>query len=137
MGGIGGTLAGNALSMAAARACLGEVLTDGAFARMEELAGRLVAQASATIDRHGVPWTITQLGARAEYRFCSPAPRNGTESAAADDPELDEYLHLYMSNRDVLITPFHNMVLMCPETTADDVDLHGQLFEEAVEALVG
>jgi glutamate-1-semialdehyde 2,1-aminomutase len=137
VGGIGGTLAGNALSMAAARACLGEVLTVGAFTRMEALAARLVEQAEATIARHGMPWTITRLGARAEYRFCAPAPRNGAESDAADDPELDEYLHLYLSNRDVLITPFHNMVLMCPETTADDVDLHGRLFEEAVAALAG
>jgi len=135
VGGIGGTLAGNALSMAAARACLGEVLTAEAFARMETLAERLVEQAEATITRHGMPWTITRLGARAEYRFCRPAPRDGTASDAAHDPELDEYLHLYLSNRGVLITPFHNMVLMCPATTADDVDLHGRLFEEAVAAL--
>jgi len=137
VGGIGGTLAGNALSMAAARATLGEVLTAEAFERMESLATRLTAEAIATISRHGMPWTVTQLGARAEYRFGAPAPRNGTESHAADDPDLDEYLHLYLSNRDVLITPFHNMVLMCPTTTVDDVDLHGRLFEEAVAALAG
>ena len=137
VGGIGGTLAGNALSMAAARATLGEVLTADAFARMESLATRLTAEATATISRHGMPWTVTQLGARAEYRFRSPGPRNGTESNAADDPELDEYLHLYLSNRDVLITPFHNMVLMCPTTTDDDVDLHGRLFEDALAALSG
>ncbi len=137
VGGIGGTLAGNALSMAAARACLAEVLTDEAFVRMEGLATRLVAQAEATIARHGMPWTITQLGARAEYRFCSPAPRNGTESHQAEDPGLDEYLHLYLSNRGVLITPFHNMVLMCPDTTEDDVDRHGRIFEDAVATLAG
>ena len=54
------------------------------------------------------------LGARAEYRFTAPAPRNGTDSAHAEDDELDEYLHLFMSNRGVLMTPFHNMALMCP-----------------------
>ena len=137
VGGIGGTLAGNALSMAAARATLGQVLTDEAFLRMEDLATQLTEEATTTIDRYDMPWTVTQLGARAEYRFCAPAPRNGTESNAAEDPVLDEYLHLYMSNRDVLITPFHNMVLMCPTTTADDVALHGQLFDEAVGALAG
>jgi glutamate-1-semialdehyde 2,1-aminomutase len=137
VGGIGGTLAGNALSMAAARATLGQVLTDDAFVHMTGLATKLTAEARATIARYGMPWTVTQLGARAEYRFCSPAPRNGTESNAADDPVLDEYLHLYMSNRDVLITPFHNMVLMCPTTTADDVSLHGRLFDEAVASLAG
>ena len=137
VGGIGRTLAGNALSMAAARATLGEVLTADAFTRMESLATRLTAEATATISRHGMPWTVTQLGARAEYRFRAPGPRNGTESNAADDPDLDEYLHLYLSNRDVLITPFHNMVLMCPTTSDDDVALHGRLFEDAVAALAG
>jgi glutamate-1-semialdehyde 2,1-aminomutase len=137
VGGIGGTLAGNALSMAAARATLGQVLTDEAFARMDALCVRLTDRAADTVARHGMPWTVTRLGARSEYRFCSPAPRNGTESAAADDPALDEYLHLAMSNRGVLITPFHNMVLMCPETTRADVDLHAELFEDAVARLAG
>ena len=137
VGGIGGTLAGNALSMAAARATLDEVLTDAAFARMETLTTTLTEEARTTVARHGMPWTVTQLGARAEYRFCSPAPRGGSESAAADDPALDEYLHLYLSNRDVLITPFHNMVLTCPTTTEADVARHGMVFEEAVAALAG
>ena len=137
VGGIGGTLAGNALSMAAARATLGEVLTDQAFVRMGDLASELAGEATSTIERHRMPWTVTRLGARAEYRFCSPAPRNGGESNAADDPDLDEFLHLYLSNRDVLITPFHNMVLMCPTTTADDVATHGRLFEQAVALLAG
>jgi len=137
VGGIGGTLAGNALSMAAARATLGEVLTPEAFTRMDALCARLTERAEHTVARHAMPWTVTRLGARSEYRFCSPAPRNGTGSAAADDPELDEYLHLAMSNRGVLITPFHNMVLMCPETTDADVDLHAELFEDAVARLAG
>jgi glutamate-1-semialdehyde 2,1-aminomutase len=137
VGGIGGTLAGNALSMAAARATLEHVLTDQAFARMDALCVRLTDLAIDTIARHGMPWTVTRLGARAEYRFCSPAPANGTQSHQAEDHALDEYLHLAMSNRGVLVTPFHNMVLMCPETTAADVDLHGELFDEAVARLVG
>ena len=137
VGGIGGTLAGNALSMAAARATLGAVLTDEAFARMDALAARLTDQVAATIAGHGLGWTVTRLGARSEYRYCATAPRNGTESAAAGDADLDEYLHLAMSNRGVLITPFHNMVLTCPDTTEADVDLHGELFGEAVARLVG
>ena len=137
VGGIGGTLAGNALSMAAARATLGAVLTDEAFARMDALAARLTDQVAATIAGHGLGWTVTRLGARSEYRYCATAPRNGTESAAAGDADLDEYLHLAMSNRGVLITPFHNMVLTCPDTTEADVDLHGELFGEAVAQLVG
>jgi glutamate-1-semialdehyde 2,1-aminomutase len=136
VGGIGGTLAGNALSVAAMRATLEHVLTDTAFDRMVDLATAFTHGVRATIDRTGVAWSVQQLGARAEYRFASPAPRDGSSSAAAGDEELDEYLHLFMANRGVLVTPFHNMALMCPDTSADDVDLHTRLFGEAVGALM-
>ena len=137
VGGVGGTLAGNVLSTAAMRATLSEVLTDEAFAHMIDLGTRFHAGVQEVIDRHQVPWSVAQLGARAEYRFCSPAPRTGSESAAAHDDDLEEYLHLYMANRGVLMTPFHNMALMCPDTTANDVDLHTRLFDEAVGAIAG
>jgi glutamate-1-semialdehyde 2,1-aminomutase len=136
-GGVGGTLAGNALSLAAARATLGEVLTDAAFARMDTLRARFVEGAEQALSTHDLPWSIVSLGARAEYRFASPPPRSGAESAAAADPELDEYLHLYLLNRGVLITPFHNMALMCPATTDGDVDRHTGAFGEAVAELFG
>jgi len=134
-GGVGGTLAGNALSVAAMRATLEHVLTDEAFTVMIELAGRFTTGVAGVIARYGVPWTITQLGARVEYRFCAPAPRSGGESNAAADPALDEYLHLYLANRGVLITPFHNMALMCPATTQADVDTHTEVFGAAVDEL--
>ena len=120
------------LSTAAMRATLGEVLTEANFDHMIELATRFREGVEAVLEKYDVDWSIAQLGARAEYRFCRPAPRTGTESAAAHDDEIEEYLHLYLSNRGVLITPFHNMALMCPDTTAADVDLHSALFEEAV-----
>jgi len=137
VGGVGGTLAGNALSTAAMRATLSQVLTEQAFAGMAELATRYADGVQASIDRHGLPWSISRLGARAEYRFASPAPRTGNASAAAADPELDEYLHLFLANRGVLITPFHNMALMCPVTDPADVDRHTELFAEAVAQLLG
>ena len=137
VGGVGGTLAGNALSTAAMRATLAEVLTEQAFATMIELAGRYTAAIQATFDEHQLPWSISQLGARAEYRFTSPAPRTGNDSAAAADPDLDEYFHLYLANRGVLLTPFHNMALMCPTTSAADVYLHTGLFAAAVAELLG
>jgi len=137
VGGVGGTLAGNALSTAAMRATLSEVLTEQAFTTMTGLADRYTAGVRATIDRHVLPWSISQLGARAEYRFTAPAPRTGNAAAAAADPELDEYLHLYLANRGVLLTPFHNMALMCPATTAAQVDLHTDLFAAAVAELFG
>ena len=136
VGGVGGTLAGNALSTAAMRATLSQVLTEPAFATMSELAIRYTAGVQATIDRHALPWSVSRLGARAEYRFASPAPRTGNASAAVADPELDEYLHLFLANRDVLLTPFHNMALMCPVTEAADVDRHTDLFAEAVDRLL-
>jgi len=136
VGGVGGTLAGNALSLAAARATLEQVLTDAAFPRMTSLQERFSAGVRATIERHGLPWCVVQLGARAEYRFTPGPPRTGAESAAAADPELEDYLHLALLNRGVLITPFHNMALMSPATTDADVDRHSAAFADAVAALV-
>jgi glutamate-1-semialdehyde 2,1-aminomutase len=136
-GGVGGTLAGNALSVAAMRATLEHVLTDEAFAVMIALADRFTAGARAAIENRRLPWNIVQLGARAEYRFCPTPPRSGGESQAVADERLDEYLHLYLANRGVLITPFHNMALMCPATTDADVDAHTATFAEAAGELVG
>jgi glutamate-1-semialdehyde 2,1-aminomutase len=135
VGGVGGTLAGNALSTAAMRATLDEVLTPAAFAHMSDLATTFTAGVQATLDELDVPWSVSRLGARAEYRFARPAPRSGEESAAAADDQLDAYLHLAMANRGILMTPFHNMALMCPETTRADVDLHTEVFREVVGAL--
>jgi glutamate-1-semialdehyde 2,1-aminomutase len=134
-GGVGGTLAGNALSLAAARATLGEVLTDEAFERMVRLRERFAAGVDATIAEHGMPWSLVSLGARCEYRYAPSPPRTGAESAAAGDAQLDRYLHLYLMNRGVLITPFHNMALMCPATTEQQVDRHTDVFGAAVAEL--
>jgi glutamate-1-semialdehyde 2,1-aminomutase len=136
-GGVGGTLAGNALSMAAMRATLEEVLTDGAVAGMIEVGTRFAAGVQGVLDQYRLPWSVVQLGARVEYRFSPEPPRSGGESAAAADPRLDEYLHLYTINRGVLMTPFHNMALMCPATTAADADAHAEVFAAAVTDLVG
>jgi glutamate-1-semialdehyde 2,1-aminomutase len=137
VGGIGGTLAGYALSTAAIRATLAEVLTAAAFARMIPLAERWEAGVKEVIARRAVPWHVTRLGARAEYHFVATPPRNGREQAAQADPELERFLHLWAMNRGVLMTPFHNMALMSPATVEADVDRHTTVFDEAVAALVG
>jgi glutamate-1-semialdehyde 2,1-aminomutase len=134
-GGVGGTLAGNALSLAAARATLGEVLTDEAFERMIALRERFADGIGDAIRDHNLQWSIVSLGARCEFRYSAEPPRTGAESAAAGDPALDEYLHLYLMNRGVLITPFHNMALMCPATTSRQVDQATERFYEAVGEL--
>jgi glutamate-1-semialdehyde 2,1-aminomutase len=136
-GGIGGTLAGNALSMAAIRATLENVLTEETFSRMIPLAERWSAGVHEAIARNNLPWEVQRLGARAEYWFTPNPPRNGGEAAAADDRELAAFTHLYALNRGVLLTPFHNMALMSPATIEDDVDLHSQIFDQMAAELVG
>src|SRR6476469_2338269 len=131
VGGIGGTLAGYALSLAAIRATLGEVLTDEAFARMIPLAERWEAGVNDVIRSRRVPWHVTRLGARAEYHFRPTPPRDGAEQMADDDPQLARYLHLAVMNRGVLMTPFHNMALMSPATVAADVTRHTAAVDEA------
>ncbi|MFG2053108.1 transaminase [Micromonospora sp. NPDC048930] len=136
MGGVGGTLAGNPVSIAATRATLQEVLTDDAFAGMIDVATVFAEGIRKIIDEHGLPWSVSQLGARVEYRFAAPAPRTGTESAGCADPDLEDYLHVYLINRGVLMTPFHNMALMCPQTTVEDVARHHEIFADALGELL-
>jgi glutamate-1-semialdehyde 2,1-aminomutase len=135
-GGVGGTLAGNALSVAAMRATLEKVLTDVAFGAMIELADRYTAGVRNVLATRGLPWSIVQLGARAEYRFCPSPPLDGGSAAAAADLQLDEYLHLHLANRGVLLTPFHNMALMSPATAEADVDAHTAIFAAAADELM-
>jgi glutamate-1-semialdehyde aminotransferase len=135
VGGIGGTLAGYALSMAAARATLGEVLIDTAFERMIPLAERWERGVNEVIARHGAPWSVTRLGARAEYHFMPRPPRDGADQVAHADADLERLLHLWVMNRGVLMTPFHNMALMSPATVEADVDRHTAAFDEALGAL--
>ena len=133
--GVGGTLTGNALAVAAVRATLSSALRDEDFARMIPLATSWTTGVRATIDRHGLPWHVQQLGGRAEYWFCPP-PRDGAAAAAAVDDELDAFMHLWAINRGILLTPFHNMALMSPHHTSADVEAHTEVFAAAVEALM-
>ncbi len=134
-GGVGGTLAGNVLSLAAARATLSAVLDDAAWERTEPLASRFVAGVEEALERHGAGWHIAQLGCRAEYRFSPEPPRDGAGSVAIGDEDLERFLHLYALNRGVLITPFHNMALMCPATEPEQIDLHTEVFDAALAEL--
>ena len=137
MGGVGGTLAGNPVSMAAARATLAHVLTATAFEGMIATATVFADGVRKIIDGYALPWSVSQLGARVEYRFANPAPRTGTESAASADAGLEDFLHVYLANRGILLTPFHNMALMSPATTLDDVTRHHEIFAAALAELAG
>lgn len=134
--GIGGTLTGNALAMAAMKATLSSTLRDEDYARMIPLAAAWTKGVQDVIDGYGLPWSVQQLGSRAEYWFCPP-PKNGAQAAAAIDGPLDAYMHLYALNRDILLTPFHNMALLSPHHTQADVDRHSAVLQDAVRELVG
>ena len=129
-GGIGGTLAGNALSLAAMRATLTQVLTGDNFKKMIALADRWSDGVDAAIKEFGLPWHCNRLGARGEYLFAPKAPKTGREAADAGDFELEQYIHLRLLNDGFLLTPFHNMALMSPVTTEADVDAHTKAFRE-------
>jgi len=119
--GIGTTLTANRLTLAAMRATLAEVATDAAFAHMIARCTELAEGLRACIARHGLPWCVTQVGARCEFQFGPTPPRNGSQAQAMMDDALERLSHLALLNRGVLITPFHNMLLCSPVTTADDV----------------
>ncbi len=137
VGGIGGTLAGNALSLAAMRATLSKVLTKEAFDHMIPMAERWTLGVAKAIAEAELPWHVTRLGCRAEYMFGADAPKNGAEAHDAMDFELERFMHLYAMNRGILLTPFHNMALMSPQTEAEDVDRHTKVFREAIKELAG
>lgn len=135
-GGVGGTLAGNALSLAAMRATLTSVLTQENFDRMIDLGAQWADGVDASITQFDLPWSVNRLGARAEYIFGKLAPVTGADANNAGDFELEQYIHLRMLNDGFLITPFHNMALICPDTTAADVDAHTNAFNAMCAELV-
>jgi glutamate-1-semialdehyde 2,1-aminomutase len=133
--GIGGTLSGSALAGAAIRATLTHALRQEDFDIAIPLATRWSIGVQAIIDQYGLPWTVQQLGCRAEYWF-SEHPQNGAQAAASVNDGLESFMHLYALNRGILLTPFHNMALMTPFHSEEDVDLHTSVFSDCVRALV-
>jgi glutamate-1-semialdehyde 2,1-aminomutase len=130
--GLGGTLTGNALALAAMRAALEKVITKKAYEHMMPLARQFDNGVQRAIHANNIPWHSIRLGTRVEYRFRAKPPKNGSEAVAAKDPLLNKYVHLYDLNRGILLTPFHNMALISPYTTRNDVDLHTRVFEESI-----
>ena len=135
-GGIGGTLAGNALSLAAMKATLTQVLTDENFIKMIELGNLWCDGVEAAITEFKLPWHVNRLGARGEYLFQKSAPKTGGEAARAGDFELEQYIHLRLLNDGILLTPFHNMALMSPYTSRSDIDAHTAAFRAMCQELV-
>lgn len=134
---LGTTLSCNSLEIAAIRATLEHIMTKSAYDRMSPLAERLANGIDTVINATDLPWHVARLGCRVEYRFHPTPFRNGAEAKAAIDTELDRFIHLFLINRGILLSPFHNMALVSPETTAEDIDFHNRVFGECVSELVG
>ncbi len=133
--GIGTTLTANMLAIKAMRATLEEVMTEAAYAKMFKLANKLATGLRTIIGQYQLPWCVTQVGARTEFQFTETPPKNGSVAAQILDSELEQTIHLYLLNRGVLITPFHNMLLVCPATTEDDIDKLLNTFNSCIQAL--
>lgn len=136
VGGIGGTLAGNALSIAAMRATLEHVLSDDAYRKAIDLSVKFAEGVESVISDLSLPWIVKRLGCRSEYWFRETPPKNGGEAFEAIDNELDRYMHLFSLNRGILMTPFHNMALIAPDTSVEDVNYHTRIFRDAVTNLL-
>ncbi|MFM8652399.1 MAG: aminotransferase class III-fold pyridoxal phosphate-dependent enzyme, partial [Acidimicrobiaceae bacterium] len=132
--GLGGTLSGSVLAMAAVRATLSNALLPEQFERTIRLSTRWADGVEMSIRKYDLDWSVQQLGCRAEYWFC-PSPKNGAQAAAGVDPELENFMHLWALNRGVLLTPFHNMALISPFHNEADIDTHTQIFESALAML--
>ncbi|MFZ6747962.1 aspartate aminotransferase family protein [Undibacterium sp. Ren11W] len=130
--GVGTTLSANMLSMAAMRANLSEVMTEAAYAQMFSLADYLASGLRRVIGRQDLPWCVTQIGARSEFQFSKRAPSNGSAAALILDSELEQIIHLFLLNRGMMITPFHNMMLVCPQTQRTDIDAFLAVFEDCL-----
>lgn len=133
--GIGTTLAGNPLAMAALRACLEKVMTPAAYAHMVAMAERLEDGLERLIETERLPWHVQRVGARLEVGFTRAPARTGRQSVSAMPPLLPEAIRLYLLNRGLLITPFHNMMLMSPVTPAAAVDRLGSAWAQCVNDL--
>jgi glutamate-1-semialdehyde 2,1-aminomutase len=133
--GVGTTLTANMLTMAAMRANLTEVMTDKAYHKMLALAAQLATGLRRVIATHKLPWCVTQVGARTEFQFSQKPPVNGTEAAKILDDDLEKIIHLFLLNRGILITPFHNMMLVCPQLQEHDITEFLQIFDECLRHL--
>jgi glutamate-1-semialdehyde 2,1-aminomutase len=134
--GVGTTLSANMFAMAAMRANLEQVMTEHAYQKMFARASQLADGLRAAIARHGMPWCVTQVGARTEFQFAPSAPLDGTAAQAILDSELEQIIHLYLLNRGLLITPFHNMLLVCPDTSERDIEYLVKVFDDCLALLI-
>lgn len=134
---IGGTMFGNALSMAATRAALVEVWTHENHARTQRLAGTLVQGMREAFDRAGVDWDVYRLGNRAGFRFSRVSPTNNVEAGERDIPAVRHLQRVYMANRGVFEFGWWCGPVVSTQATDDDIDLYLSVFSEFLFELLG
>ena len=133
--GIGGTLSANAFAVAAMRATLLKVATEEAFEKMFAGQKRLTGGLETVLAKYKLPWSLTRSGARCELQFMPTPPKNGSEAKNHFDWDLIYYTHLYLANRGLLITPFHNMMLVPPVATNADIDCLIQGWDDCLKEI--
>ena len=131
--GIGTTLSGSRIQLALIRTMLETYFTPQTFAPLFDLAERLERGIADVIIKHGVPWHVVRVGARVEFMCCPKPPQNGAEAAQVIHQPIDTAIHHYLLNRGLVITPFHNMMLICPSTAKADADR----LVEGLDACIG
>lgn len=120
--GIGTTLSANALSITAMHAMLSSVITRDAYVHMLKVADYLVAGLHAIIDRYALDWHVSHVGARVEFVCSTTPPKNGSAARVAMRHALEAAIHIALTNRGILLAPFHNMMLVSPVTQTKQVD---------------
>ncbi len=120
--GIGTTLSGSRIQLALIKTVLTDFFTTEAFAPLIVLARRLERGVADVIIKYSLDWHVTRVGARVEFMCCKSPPQNGFEASRVIHQPIDVAVHHFLLNRGVVITPFHNMMLICPATTERDVD---------------
>lgn len=135
--GISGTLSGNAFAVAAMNRTLKEVATKDAFKKMIAGQERLSDGLDEVLKRNKMPWSLTRSGARCELQFMPTLPRNGSEAKDHFDWELMYYTHSFLSNRGLLITPFHNMMLIPPVAAEEDIDRLIEGWDDCLSEIAG
>ncbi len=133
--GIGTTLSGSKIQLALIKSVLTSYFTEKSFAPMLSVAQNLETGIAQCFIKHGVPWHVTRVGARVEFMCCPNRPKNGYEASKLIHQPLDMAVHQYLLNRGVVITPFHNMMLICPATTVENIRMLINELDECIAEL--
>ncbi len=133
---VGGTLFGNPVSMAAARAAMAEVLTDDAYAHSQRLGSLLADGLSQVVARSGLPWTTHHFWPRSGLSFSPAMPRTAGEAIADLDVPLRRLLRVYLANRGVWDAIVGAGPTCSVAATEEDVDAYLASFADLVGELV-